>query len=248
MCRLAAITSKDYISPMENILALETMKEGHDGSGLGLTLKDLGGHFDHLKAYPILSGICSKDGAKILDDFMDKAGFQLKDVWAPKIKAVKGIRPRDHYFARAYDYPFSFKYKPFKEKEDLLMNTRLALRKIGEVDESIFVFSFYPDVLTLKEVGDPLQVVVDLHHRHDQAEQGQRVKAGTDPQYRARPESIDQPSDPRILADDVDCLQNSLANASRGHRIVATYVLAKRLEVADGRPSELDLHSLAVSI
>jgi hypothetical protein len=60
--------------------------------------------------------------------------------------------------------------------------------------------------------------------------------------------SIDQPSDPRILADDVDCLQNSLANASRGHRIVATYVLAKRLEVADGRPSELDLHRLAVSI
>jgi glutamate synthase domain-containing protein 1 len=158
MCRLAAITSKEYFSPMENILALETMKEGHDGSGLGLTLKDLGGHFEHLKGYPILSGICSKSGAKILDDFMDKAGFQLKDIWAPKIKAVKGIKPRDHYFARAYDYPFSYKYKPIKEKEDLLMNTRLTLRRIGEVDESIFVFSFYPDVLTLKEVGDPLQV------------------------------------------------------------------------------------------
>ncbi len=43
MCRLAAITSSEYISPMENILSLETMKEGHDGSGLGLTLKDLGG-------------------------------------------------------------------------------------------------------------------------------------------------------------------------------------------------------------
>jgi len=27
---------------MENILALETMKEGHDGFGLGLVLKDLG--------------------------------------------------------------------------------------------------------------------------------------------------------------------------------------------------------------
>ena len=46
MCRLAAITSKEYFSPMENILALETMKEGHDGSGLGLTLKDLGGDFE----------------------------------------------------------------------------------------------------------------------------------------------------------------------------------------------------------
>lgn len=60
MCRLAAITSSKYFSPMENILALETMKEGHDGSGLGLTLKDLGGEFKDLKEYPILSGICSK--------------------------------------------------------------------------------------------------------------------------------------------------------------------------------------------
>lgn len=60
MCRLAAITSNKYFSPMENILALETMKEGHDGSGLGLTLKDLGGEFEDLKAYPIMSGICSK--------------------------------------------------------------------------------------------------------------------------------------------------------------------------------------------
>ena len=38
MCRLSAITSGDYFSPMENILALETMKEGHDGSGLGNSL------------------------------------------------------------------------------------------------------------------------------------------------------------------------------------------------------------------
>ncbi|KKL53851.1 hypothetical protein LCGC14_2271260, partial [marine sediment metagenome] len=33
MCRLSAITSKEYFSPLENIAALETMKEGHDGSG-----------------------------------------------------------------------------------------------------------------------------------------------------------------------------------------------------------------------
>lgn len=159
MCRLAAITSHDYFSPMENILALETMKEGHDGSGLGLTLKDLGGHFEKMKGYPILSGICSKKGAKMLDDYMEKAGFKLIDIWAPKIKAVKGmLAARDHYFARVYDYPASYKHKPVREREDLLMNIRVALRKMGEADESIFVFSFYPDVLTLKEVGDPLQV------------------------------------------------------------------------------------------
>ncbi|BCB95575.1 hypothetical protein JZK55_04970 [Dissulfurispira thermophila] len=158
MCRLAAITSKDYISSIEPILALETMKEGHDGSGLGLTLKNLGGEFEKLKKYPILSGICSKSGKKTLDDFMKKQGFKLRHEWTPKIKPVKGIVARDYYFARAYDYPVSYKDKSMSEKEDLLMKTRIALRKMGEHDESIFAFSFYPDVITLKEVGDPLEV------------------------------------------------------------------------------------------
>lgn len=158
MCRLSAITSANYFSPMENILALETMKEGHDGSGLGLTLKNLGGEFEGLKAYPILSGICSKKGIEVVNDYMKKKGFRLEYIWNPKIKAVKGIEPRDHYFARAYDYPAAYKDKAAEEKEDLLMDIRLALRKLGESDESIFVFSFYPDIITLKEVGDPLQL------------------------------------------------------------------------------------------
>ena len=112
MCRLSAITSNKYFSPIENILALETMKEGHDGSGLGLTLKNLGGEFEDLKAYPIMSGICSRRGVEILDDYMDKLGFKLKHEWTPKIKPVKGIVQRDYYFAKAYDYPKSYRDKP----------------------------------------------------------------------------------------------------------------------------------------
>src|SRR5208282_1526086 len=112
MCRLAAITSKEYISPMESILALETMKEGHDGSGLGLTLKDLGGPFEKLKKFPVMSGICSMAGKKTLDAFMKKRGFALRHEWTPKITRVKGITPRDYYFALAYDYPASFRSKP----------------------------------------------------------------------------------------------------------------------------------------
>jgi glutamate synthase domain-containing protein 1 len=158
MCRLAAITSRDYFSPIENIIALETMKEGHDGSGLGLTLKDLGGEFAQLKSYPILSGICSKKGVATLDGFVKGLGFRLKHTWTPKMRQVKGIVPREYYFARVYDYPDSYREKSQKDKEDLLMSTRLALRRMGEADESIFVFSFYPDVITIKEVGDPLQV------------------------------------------------------------------------------------------
>ncbi|MBF0566309.1 MAG: glutamate synthase [Nitrospirae bacterium] len=158
MCRLSAITSSEYFSPVENILSLETMKEGHDGSGMGLVLKDLGGEFEGLKEYPVLSGICSKGGMQVLDDYMDQKGFKLKHIWTPKVKPVKGIQPRDYYFARAYEYPPGFREKPFADKEELLLATRLKLRKMGEQDESIIVFSFYPDVITLKEVGDPMEL------------------------------------------------------------------------------------------
>lgn len=160
MCRLSAITSSTYFSPMENILALETMKEGHDGSGLGLVMKDLGGPFEDLKSYPVLSGTCSNKGLDMLDDYMQREGFRVKYNWEPKIKRVAGmeIEPRDHYFARVYQYPSPYEPKAKVEWEQLLLETRLNLRRMGEKDNSLFVFSFYPDCLTLKEVGDPLQL------------------------------------------------------------------------------------------
>lgn len=139
-------------------MALETMKEGHDGSGMGLVLKGLGGEFEELKEYPVLSGICSYSGMKVLDDYMNKAGFQLKYTWTPKTKPVRGIANRDYYFARVYDYPAAYKDGSHDIQEDLLLSTRLNLRRLGEADESIIVFAFYPDVLALKEVGDPLQL------------------------------------------------------------------------------------------
>jgi glutamate synthase domain-containing protein 1 len=158
MCRLAAITSSDYVSPMEPILALETMKEGHDGSGLGIMMKDLGGEFEGLKEFPVLSGICSDAGMEVVDEYMEKNGFTVKHSWTPSIREVPGVRRRDHYFARAYSYPDSHAESTVREKEDLLMRTRLELRRMGQADESIIVFSFYPDVLAIKEVGDPLQL------------------------------------------------------------------------------------------
>jgi glutamate synthase domain-containing protein 1 len=143
---------------MENILALETMKEGHDGSGLGLMLKDLGGPFAEFKGDPILSAVCSNQGILDLDQYMKAHGFKEKFTWAPNIKNVPGIERREHYIAKVYDYPESYRDKSMREKENLLMNARLAIRRMGEPDQSIFAFSFYPDVLTLKEVGDPLAV------------------------------------------------------------------------------------------
>ncbi len=143
---------------METVLALETMKEGHDGSGMGIVMKDLGGEFEGLKGFPILSGICSEQGLDAVDRYMETHGFKAKHVWAPAVHEVPGVQRRDHYFAKVYQYPESYLDRPMSEKEDLLMRTRLQLRRMGEEDESIIVFSFYPDVLALKEVGDPLEV------------------------------------------------------------------------------------------
>ncbi len=160
MCRLCALVSSEYFSPMESILALETMKEGHDGSGLGLILRDLGGEFEDLKEFPILSAIATDKGFYDLDKFMVDRGFRTKHMWEPEISLKPGmsIQRRDRYIVKAFEYPDAFKGKPWEEKADLLTRTRLQIRAMGEQDGSITVFSFWPDVVTLKEVGDPLEV------------------------------------------------------------------------------------------
>lgn len=160
MCRLSALTSAEYFSPMENILALETMKEGHDGSGLGLVFRDLGGEFEHLKEFPILSAITTERGYFLLDEYMVAKGFRTKFLWDPEIHHHSGmnIQKRDRYIVKAFEYPDWAKDKPWDVKADLLTKTRLELRQMGEKDQSIYVFSFWPDTVTLKEVGDPLEV------------------------------------------------------------------------------------------
>jgi glutamate synthase domain-containing protein 1 len=158
MCRLIAITSENYISPMDAVSALETMKEGHDGSGMGLILKNLGGELSELKNYPALSGICSHEGMQKLDDYMIKTGFKPVHEWRPTLRPLTGIRKRDNYFVKFYDYPEEYNGKLLHERENLLLKTRLRLRKMGEDNGSIVIFSFYPDVLILKEVGDPMQL------------------------------------------------------------------------------------------
>jgi len=163
MCRLSAIISDSYFSTMENIMALETMKEGHDGSGLGLVLRDLGGEFQGLKEFPILSGICSKEGLRVMDEYMVKLGFKTKHLWNPRIKDYRGImKIRGFYFARAYEYPEWAEEASPETQSELLTKTSLELRDLGkgqdQGDDSIIIYSFWPDLITLKEVGDPLDV------------------------------------------------------------------------------------------
>jgi hypothetical protein len=142
------------------IKALEVMKEGYDGSGIGLFLTDLGGPFEEIKDAPILSGIFSHSGIKRLDQFMMELGFMTK--YKLSIKPQKtpppGVPKRDVYLVRAYEYPESWEGLSQEEKEHRLMTIRLTLRQMGEESGDMVVFSFWPDVIMIKEIGDPVDV------------------------------------------------------------------------------------------
>ncbi|MBC2714239.1 MAG: glutamate synthase [Desulfobacteraceae bacterium] len=160
MCRLFAVTSETPLSPITALKALNVMKEGHDGSGVGLFLRDLGGPFEEIKDAPILSGIFTEEGLKRLDIFMMDIGFMTKfklSFKVPKSNSA-GIPKRDVYLVRAYEYPEDWEELNWNEKTTRLMMIRLKLREMGEEKKDMIVFSFWPDVIMIKEIGDPLSV------------------------------------------------------------------------------------------
>ena len=165
MCRLFALTSEEPVSPMMAINALNVMKEGHDGSGVGLFLRDLGGEFDNLRNAPILSGIFSESGLRRLDAFMMDLGFMTKykvTIRVPK-SPPPGVPKRDIYLIRAYEYPEEWEGLSQADLYERLLGIRLTLRHMGEEQDDMIVFSFWPDVIMIKEIGDPLDVAEYLN-------------------------------------------------------------------------------------
>jgi hypothetical protein len=164
MCRLFAISSKEPLSPMVAIEALNVMREGHDGSGVGLFLRDLSGPFEDMKEAPILSGIFSEEGLKRLDAFMMDVGFMTKYKISIKVPKTPppGVPRRNIYLIRAYEVPEEWEGLSREDLHQRLMITRLRLRAMGEEKEDMIVFSFWPDVVMIKEIGDPLAVARHL--------------------------------------------------------------------------------------
>ncbi len=161
MCRLFAVTSEEPQSPIMAIRALDVMREGHDGSGVGLFLSDLGGPFEELKGAPILSGIFTNEGMKRLDQFMINIGFMTKykmSIKVPKTSPPPGVPKRDRYLIRAYEYPESWEGLSQEEIDHRLMMIRIQLRQMGAENQDMIVYSFWPDVIMIKELGDPMTV------------------------------------------------------------------------------------------
>ncbi|MBC8199496.1 MAG: glutamate synthase, partial [Desulfobacteraceae bacterium] len=175
MCRLIALTSEEPLSPMIALRALDVMREGHDGSGVGLLLRDLAGPFEKMKNAPILSGIFSERGLKRLDRFMMDVGFMTKyrmSVKPPKTPPP-GVPRRDVYLVRAYEYPEEWENLSSGELYSRLLILRLELQKMGEEKGDMIVFSFWPDTIMIKEIGEPLELAEHLNI--DRMDLGARV-------------------------------------------------------------------------
>ena len=163
MCRLFAISSKEPMSPIIALEALNVMREGHDCSGVGLFLRDLAGPFEEIKDAPILSGIFSEKGLRRLDSHMMDIGFMTKYKISIKVPKTPppGVPRRDVYLIRAYEYPEEWEDLSREELLQRLLMIRLQLRAMGEEKNDMIVFSFWPDVIMIKEIGDPMRVA---HH------------------------------------------------------------------------------------
>ena len=160
MCRMAAIKSKTPVSPALVLRMMLAMQEGHDNSGFAMVMQDLGGAFANFKEFPLLSMACTQFGLDRVEEYLEEHGFTPKFDYQPDVDDRPGLdfQKMPVYVFRNYRYPESYVPRPWKEKKQLLVDTCLALRKLLAEDDQGYVYSFWPDVLTLKEVGDPRDI------------------------------------------------------------------------------------------
>ena len=162
MCRLALKSSNEPISPYSVLESMEAMQEGYDGSGLGILLRGLSfSDYNYNTRDFVLSGIAhTKDALHRLDLLMQNWGF-LKNYVHYFDLDMSGIEAKDRYkyLLRVYKQPDFWDNFDQEEIEHELMLTRLDLRKDGEEHGGdLTIFSFWPDVAMIKEVGWPLEV------------------------------------------------------------------------------------------
>ncbi|MBP3730212.1 MAG: glutamate synthase [Mailhella sp.] len=165
MCRIGSIKSKDPVGPSVALRLMLPQQEGHDNSGFAMVMQDMGGPFGAFKDKPILSAACTDESVACIDEYMRDHSFTLLYNWHPRLEAQPGmdIRAMPRYLFRVYDYPPEYRHKSMEECAELLLDTRLTLRSMLESSCSGFVYSFWPDTLTLKEIGDPRDIAEYFH-------------------------------------------------------------------------------------
>jgi hypothetical protein len=157
MCRMAAIKSVTPVSPAVVLRMMQAMQKGHDNSGFAMVMQDLGGAFADFKQFPLLSMACTGEGLDRAEKLLEELGFTPKFDYQPDVNDQPGLdfQKMPNYVFRNYRYPESYTNRPWEEKKKLLVDTCLHLRLLLSHDDQGYVYSFWPDVLTLKEIGDP---------------------------------------------------------------------------------------------
>ena len=160
MCRIGAIKSKKYLHPSIALKLMRSQQKGHDNSGFAFVMQDLGGIFESYKDLPTLSMAATVEGTRRAEDILHSLGFTRVLQWSPDINPQKGLKidAMPNYIFEVFKYPKSHKYATKEEKEELLVETCLLLRRELDKDEQGFIYSFWPDVLTLKEIGNPRDI------------------------------------------------------------------------------------------
>ena len=139
---------------------MRSQQEGHDDSGFAFVMQDLGGIFENYKDLPLLSMAATVEGTRLAEDILREIGFSRVMQWSPNINNIKGlqIEAMPNYIFEVLQYPKSYKHATKEEKEELLIDTSIKLRKMLEENNAGFIYSFWPDVLTLKEIGSPRDI------------------------------------------------------------------------------------------
>lgn len=160
MCRIGSIKSKVPVQPSKALQLMLPQQEGHDNSGYAMVMQDLYGIFEGYKDKPLLSVACTQRGIRMVKEFMHDHNFMQIFGWEPDVDRRPGldIEAMPCYLFHNYDYPYEYRHKSQAEREELLLDIRLALRELLEKEQEGFVYSFWPDVLTLKEIGDPRDI------------------------------------------------------------------------------------------
>ncbi len=157
MCRIGAIKSKNYIHPSLVLKLMRSQQKGHDNSGFAFVMQDLGGIFENYKDLPILSMACTDEGMKNAEDLLHQIGFTRVFQYTMEVfpDSDLDIQTMPNYVFEVFQYPKTYKNSTKEEKEELLVDARLKLRTFLEQTEEGFVYSFWEDVISLKEIGNP---------------------------------------------------------------------------------------------
>ncbi len=172
MCRIGAIKSKNKIHPSIALKLMRSQQEGHDDSGFAFVMQDLGGLFENYKDLPLLSMSSTVEGSRLVEDILHQIGFQRVMQWSPDInnKPDLKIEAMPNYIFEVLQYPKSYKHATKEEKEELLIDTGLKIRKALEKNSLGFIYSLWPDTLTLKEIGSPKDIGTYFNLWHENKE------------------------------------------------------------------------------